>query len=138
MAVHTGIWYTSAYCHLRRDLRTFRLDRIRSLEATGDTFERPADFDVLGHVLDAIAQQPGSWTIRVRLHTTMAEARKIFPPDMALLEADGETVVMRCYTNQLEWIARWMLRIPCAFVIESPVEMRQLVKEIAARVLENV
>lgn len=138
MAVHTGIWYTAAYCHLRRDLRTFRLDRIRSLEATDETFERPADFDVLGHVLDAIAQQPGSWTIQVRLHTTMAEARKVFPPDMALLEPDGDTVVMRCYTNQLEWIARWMLRIPCPFEIESPVEMRQLVRELAAKVLENV
>ncbi len=138
MAVHTGIWYTSAYCHLRRDLRTFRLDRISRIQTTENTFERPADFDVLGHVLNAIAQQPGSWTIQVRMQTTMAEARKIFPQDMALLEQDGADVVMRCYTNQLEWIARWMLRIPCPFVIESPAEMRQLVRELAEKVMQHI
>ena len=28
-----GYWYTTGYCHLRHDLRTFRLDRIVTLEA---------------------------------------------------------------------------------------------------------
>lgn len=137
IAVHTGIWYTAAFCHLRGDLRTFRLDRIRSLQVTGERFTPPSNVDVLQHVLDAIARQPGSWSIVVRMQTTLEEARKIFPPDMALLEPDGDAVVMRCYTNQLDWIARWMLRIPCPFQIESPPEMRQLVREMAEQVIRN-
>lgn len=138
IAVHTGIWYVAGYCHLRRDLRTFRLDPIRSAEPTDESFERPKDFDVLQHVLDAIAQQPGSRTIEVRMQTSLVEARRIFPADMALLEEVDDAVVMRCYTNQLDWIARWLLRIPCPFVIVQPIELRQMVKDVAAQVVRMV
>src|SRR5262245_53103920 len=41
IAVHTGIWYVASYCHLRQDLRTFRLDRIHDAQITDESFERP-------------------------------------------------------------------------------------------------
>ncbi|MBI1282557.1 MAG: WYL domain-containing protein [Anaerolineaceae bacterium] len=137
IAVHTGIWYTAGYCHLRHDLRTFRLDRMRAIKPTNQTFERPKNFDVLGHVLNSIARQPGNWTIEVRMQTTWAEARRIFPADMALLEEDGDEVVMRCYSNQLGWMAKWILRIPCPFVIVQPVELRQMVKDEAQKIINT-
>ncbi len=138
IAVHTGIWYVAGYCHLRQDLRTFRLDRIRSIKTIDKTFERPKDFDVLGHVLDSIAQQPGNWTIEVRMQTTLENARWVFPADMALLEEDGDSVVMRCYSNQLDWMAKWILRISCPFVIVQPVELRQMVKDEAKKIIDTV
>jgi len=36
-----GRWYLSARCQLAEDLRTFRVDRIRSLEERQDFFDRP-------------------------------------------------------------------------------------------------
>ena len=138
IAIHTGIWYAAGYCHLRHDLRTFRLDRIHSARVIDEPFERPNNFDVLGHVLDSIAQQPGSWTIEIRMKTTLSEARRVFPADMALLEVEGDAVVMRCYTNQLDWIAKWALRIPCPFVIVQPVELRHMVKHEAEKVIQII
>jgi len=35
-------WSVAAWCESRQDYRNFRLDRIRSLEATGDSFEETA------------------------------------------------------------------------------------------------
>ena len=35
----TGEWYVGAYCHRAHDERMFRVDRIRSVEPTGETFE---------------------------------------------------------------------------------------------------
>lgn len=37
-----GAWYLVAYCHLRRALRKFRLERIEGLRVTADIFIRPA------------------------------------------------------------------------------------------------
>lgn len=37
-------WYLSAYCHLRRDRRNFRLDRIENFSLTDKTFQRPPNF----------------------------------------------------------------------------------------------
>lgn len=37
-------WYLIGFCHLREDVRTFRVDRIESLTVTDETFEQPEDF----------------------------------------------------------------------------------------------
>ena len=39
-------WYAVAYCHLRQDVRTFRIDRILDFAVTDVRFERPRDFSV--------------------------------------------------------------------------------------------
>lgn len=37
-------WYAIGFCHLRNDLRSFRVDRIESLTLTGNKFNRPENF----------------------------------------------------------------------------------------------
>jgi len=39
-----GKWYTVAYCHLREEIRSFRIDRIQSLTKTDKSFDRPLEF----------------------------------------------------------------------------------------------
>jgi predicted DNA-binding transcriptional regulator YafY len=37
-------WYVIGYCHLRNDIRSFRVDRMESLMLTENTFNRPENF----------------------------------------------------------------------------------------------
>lgn len=39
-------WYVIAYCHLRHDVRNFRVDRMDRLEVHRQSFERPPNFDI--------------------------------------------------------------------------------------------
>ena len=39
-------WYVTAYCHLRHDIRNFRIDRMDRLEVLRRAFARPADYNV--------------------------------------------------------------------------------------------
>ncbi|MGP4039095.1 helix-turn-helix transcriptional regulator [Gracilibacillus sp. D59] len=39
-----GKWYTIAYCHLRCNIRSFRVDRIQFLTVTDATFKKPESF----------------------------------------------------------------------------------------------
>ncbi|GGJ62281.1 helix-turn-helix transcriptional regulator [Virgibacillus salexigens] len=39
-----GKWYVIAYCHLRRNIRSFRVDRIQSLSITDIIFKKPESF----------------------------------------------------------------------------------------------
>jgi predicted DNA-binding transcriptional regulator YafY len=41
--------YLVAYCELRRQVRTFRLDRFRELEITDRAADIPDDYDLAGH-----------------------------------------------------------------------------------------
>ncbi len=42
-------WYVIAFCHLRKAMRTFRVDRIQRLWSAKLFFERPDDFSVQGY-----------------------------------------------------------------------------------------
>lgn len=41
-----GLWYIVGFCHLRQELRDFRVDRIRSVTLTEGRFQRPPDFSM--------------------------------------------------------------------------------------------
>lgn len=53
-----GSWYTVGFCRLRQAIRSFRVDRIASLSATGSQFVRPQDFSAEQHLLESL--MPGS------------------------------------------------------------------------------
>jgi predicted DNA-binding transcriptional regulator YafY len=47
LVLKAGRWYLVARCD--GVMRTYRVSRILTLQATGETFERPGDFDLAGH-----------------------------------------------------------------------------------------
>jgi len=44
-------WYVIGFCHLRNDIRSFRVDRIESLELTENKFNQPEDFSARDYFL---------------------------------------------------------------------------------------
>lgn len=42
----SGVWYTLAYCHFRKTVRTFALDCIKSIKDTGLSYTIPPDFSM--------------------------------------------------------------------------------------------
>ncbi len=49
-----GKWYVVAYCHLRQEIRSFRIDRIQSLCRTEDLFDRPMGFSARSFFLKGL------------------------------------------------------------------------------------
>jgi predicted DNA-binding transcriptional regulator YafY len=45
-----GRWYAVGMCHLRKGLRSFRLDRVSAAAAVEARFDRPASFDALAYL----------------------------------------------------------------------------------------
>ncbi|MCC6629138.1 MAG: WYL domain-containing protein [Chloroflexi bacterium] len=48
-------WYLIGYCHLRRAVRTFKIDRIAAVAATEERYAVPADFDAAAYLGDGAA-----------------------------------------------------------------------------------
>ena len=134
----SGRWYAAGYCHLRGGLRTFRLDRVLAVEPRTEAFTRPPDFDSLAYVQRALATMPGTWRVEVLLDTSLEEAQRVIPPQVATLESTPAGVVFRDYAEDLDWIARLLVGLGCPFVVREPPELRQTLARLAARVLESV
>ncbi len=133
-----GYWFTSGYCHLRHDLRTFRLDRIIALKPLEESFERPADFDALAHVLNSLAMMPGAEQIEVLMKTTMEHARQVIPAEAGMLKESNEGVILRRASTQLEWIVYFLIGLDFPVIVLQPESLRERLRELAAKALQMV
>lgn len=133
---HDGYWYTSGYCHLRQDLRTFRIDRIVEIEPLEESFERPADFDVLAHVLNSLASIPGPYQVEVLLQTSLEQAQQVIPSAFGTLEETAEGIVLRRAVRRLEWMAYILIGLDFPVVVIQPEELRDLLRGTAKKLLQ--
>ncbi len=133
MVYREGFWYTVGYCHLRQDIRVFRLDRVLEATLREETFSRPAQFAALEHVERAIARTPGVWHVVVLLKMPLEEAQRQISPALATLEATDNGVLMRCYVDKLDWIAGVLAGLGCSLVIQQPEELREALATLAER-----
>ncbi|MFD1957298.1 helix-turn-helix transcriptional regulator [Paenibacillus thailandensis] len=53
-----GRWYAVGHCGRRGEVRSFRVDRIRSLRETGERFQRPEGFSAKEHLLGSLLSDP--------------------------------------------------------------------------------
>jgi predicted DNA-binding transcriptional regulator YafY len=132
---HEGYWYTSGYCHLRDDLRTFRIDRIVGLEPLECSFERPADFDALAHVLSSLVAIPGPYQVEVLLETTLEHAQQAIPPAVGAVEETKEGLILRRPVRQLEWMAYFLIGLDFPVMVKQPEELREVIRQIARNLL---
>ena len=134
LVYRSGFWYTVGYCHLRKELRNFRLDRIQEVALRGEIFTRPDGFDCLAFVLRSLPNTPNNWFVEVLLETTLEEAQKMVPPALALLDQVLEGVLLRCYVDNLSWMARVLVNLCCPFVVRQPAELRVELSHMARRI----
>lgn len=127
-----GLWYLPAYCHLRQDLRTFRVDRITSITPTGANFEPPAGFNGLDFVRKSLAENPGLWRIEVLLATTLEQAKRRVPLHLATFEETRDGVILRQNAENLEDTARQLVGLGFPFVVRQPEELRDVLRVLAA------
>jgi predicted DNA-binding transcriptional regulator YafY len=135
LAWRSGRWYVVGMCHLRRGLRSFRLDRIRSVRTLEVGFARPEGFDSLGHLEFSVATLPRAFTVEVLLETDLGTARRELFPAAGVLEWVGDGVLLRSQVDELDWFARELARLPFPFQIRSPAALRAAVGIHARRLL---
>ncbi len=134
LVVHSGRWYLAAHDHARRDLRTFRVDRM-SRVAAGErsAFPPPDGFDPVAHVSRSLARVPWPWQVEVLLDLPVDQAAQRLPGTLAeLLEADGRTL-LRMRVSSLDWMAGLLAGLGCDFTINEPEELRASVEQLARR-----
>ena len=121
-------WYAAGHCHLRESERVFRVDRIIEIHTRPETFEMPADYDALAAVQASIALAPRAWHVELILSATLEDARRRIPPLMARLEAIEGGVRWRGHADDLDWIAREIIRIGFPVLVRQPEELKDALR----------
>lgn len=137
IVLHGRTWYIPAYCYLREDVRVFRFDRIRSTMPTDQTFTRPVDFDARAFVLNSLAQRESAYVFEVLLHAPLAVVQEYISPATAVLEDRGYDTLMRCYSDDPHWLARYLAQLEISFTILENDDLREALRELAESIMSG-
>jgi predicted DNA-binding transcriptional regulator YafY len=135
LAYRSGRWYAVGWCHLRDDLRSFRLDRIQAVRPLQIEFTRPKGFDALGYLTRSVATLPRRHAVEVMLRTDLGTAQRELFATIGVFEPSGDGVMLRGQCDDLKWFARELARLPFDFEIRKPRALRDALATCARNLL---
>jgi len=118
-----GHWYLWAWDEKRGETRVFRVDRIKNLETTEETFEPPREVKEEDRSPFEVTESKGT-EVRLRVHPSLARwARE--QPIFKETEEDGDYLICKLNTTELAWVERELLNFGPKVEILSPPELKE-------------
>ena len=130
----SGWWYAVGFCHLRNEVRTFRVDRILEISLTNHTFSRPEDFDFRAYIAKDWQDVPGT-RVKMEFSPQMAHLAQYARGYWESMEehADGSLTVTFNAPDLYAATSHALSYGPGVTVLE-PLEVRRMVKEWAGAI----
>ena len=131
-----GNWYLYAADELSGENRVFRVDRVKEMTPTGETFEIPDGFDPARAAGTGLfVPSPRDIEVSIDLASAATWVLEVTPHDGAE-QHDGWTR-MTLRTPHLEWLERLVLRLGSDARVIAPEALSERVKSAARRALER-
>lgn len=140
------LWYASgglylvAYCHVRKDVRLFAVERIRSVTPTDHPYQMPLGFDLDAYVQDALTVMRGP-RIDVELLFTKATAAwvkdRIWHPSQQLTPLRGGRWRMTLSVADTRELIGWILSFGSGVRVVKPESLCASVEEEARKILDE-
>jgi len=134
-----GEWFLFAWCHLRRDIRTFVPARIQAVELTGKTFVRPQKFSLKKRLRDSFGVQSGQGQhdVVIQFNEMVADyiREKKWHESQELRELPDGGVELRMKLSSLAEVERWILGWAGNARVLHPPELAQSIRQSARNIL---
>ncbi len=133
-----GGLYLIAYCHLRKDVRLFAVERIRSITLTDHPYQMPLGFNVQEYVQDALNIMRGRRIDVELLFSKKAAAwvkdKSWHPSQELVLLKDGRLKLTLKVADNEELVG-WILSFGSQVKVVHPEMLRMKAKEEARKIL---
>lgn len=133
-------WYFMAFCYLRNDYRQFRIDRIKSITKTTNTFQK--EHQSLEYFLNKRKLETRKTTL-VKIRAPRKTAH-YFNWDRASYgfvsekKLENEIELTFETTVKLEYFARWFLMFSDDAEIIEPLELKQIIADLLKKALAKI
>ena len=132
-----GGLYVIGYCHRHRDVRTFAVERIRSLTITDHPYQLPLGFDIEAYAQDALVIMRGRQIV-VELLFDRATAAwtkdRVWLPSQQLMPLRDGRLRMTLRVADTDELVRWVLSFSRGVKVVRPTALRERVQREALAV----
>ncbi len=137
-----GEWFLFAWCHLRKDLRTFVPARIKTVKETGETFQRPKKFSLEKRLRDSfgVHSGQGEFDVVIRFDERVADfirEKRWHPSQKIKTLRDGGLELSMRLSSLIE-VQRWVLGWGGNALPVGPPELVTAVRESAEQTLRSL
>jgi len=128
-----GAWYLIGYCHLREEVRTFGVDRIRSMRLVNDHFKYPEGFDLEGYLERGWSLQADAQQETIVLHfdkgiTPWISNCKFHPSQKITQRPDGSSI-FEVTVAGVDEIKHWVLSFGDKVEVLEPKSLRTAIAD---------
>ena len=133
-----GAFYLVGHCGLRKDIRIFALDRIKSLRQTAETFEIPEDFKVEDFMQTSFGVFHGAPVdVRIRFKADIAGyiREKTWHETQKIESQDDGSIIFEARVAGTDEIKYWLMSWGAKAEVLSPAALREEMKSEAEAML---
>ena len=131
MLFREGCWYLIGYCHLRREVRTFRIDRIQGLEIIDEKFLIPVDFTIGDYFKNSWQMGKGEpITVKVCFYPPISRLirEKNWHHTQTIEEMEGDRLIFSASVEGTWEIKKWIMGWGSGAVCMEPVELKEEIR----------
>ncbi len=140
LVYENGAVYLVGYCHLRENIRIFRIDRMNTLEMSEEEFERPGNFSLDNYFKFTWGVEKGEmFTVELIFTGTAARLVQEFNwhPTQEIESLPGDKLLFRVKTCSMTEIKKWVLGFGSEVEVIKPEKLREDVVFEMKKMLEN-
>ncbi len=135
-----GTFYVIGFCHLRRDIRTFALDRIKMLRMTDASFKVPEDFsleDYMGSAFGVVQGKPE--TIRIWFAPEIAGyiREKTWHESQVVHQQKDGSIIFEAEVALTEELLSWIMSWGAKAEVLRPQSLKEEIHAEALRMIKS-
>ncbi|MBW2177870.1 MAG: transcriptional regulator [Deltaproteobacteria bacterium] len=135
-----GTFYMLGFCRLRKAIRLFALDRIKSLEITDENFETPDDFDIdemMQSSFGTFLGEPVEVLIRFSADIAGYIEEKVWHESQEIEQQDDGSILFRIRVAGTDEIKFWALTWGAKAKVLAPQSLRDEMRNEVGAMLKN-
>jgi predicted DNA-binding transcriptional regulator YafY len=137
---YMGTWHLIGYCHIRNDIRTFKINRVKNPQILGESFAIRRNFSFKNYFRSSFGlykgQEPTEVIVRFMPETSKWVSDHIWHKDQKTRILDDGSLELSSPVAEFSEIAREILKHGSGVEVIKPESLRQLIKEEAEKIIK--
>lgn len=140
--MYKGFWYFVGYCQLRKEIREFKLSRIKKYEILPENFEPPDNFslkDFMKNNIGIFNDEELKIKLKIRYPMSVIISERIWVENQKIkFNEDDKSILFEATMRGLPEIVSWILGMGSSVTIIEPPSLKNRVKDELGKMKEFI